>query len=74
MLYKMEKKIQKSTQCNLLMLFNKALLEISEKLLNELNITPYFVGWDDGEFNIPNKYPECFFQNIRETWEKDFQI
>ena len=36
----------------------------------ELNITPsYFVGWDDGEFNIPNKYSECFFQNIREAWK-----
>ena len=58
------------------MLFNKALVRNFRKLLNELNITPsYFVGWDDGEFNIPNKYPECFFQNIREAWkEKDFQI
>ncbi len=47
----------------------KPWLDVSEKLLDELNIIPkYFISWDDGDIEVPKKYPNCFFQNIRAAW------
>ena len=44
-------------------------LDVSEKLLKELNIIPkYFISWDDGNIKVPRKFPNCFFQNIRDAW------